>query len=357
MDNSTSHRSWSRPRRAAALIAGLVLGLLLLEGMARIAQSIALHTATRVENAPRDNRPIDDLFETAPPVLRILVLGDSMAYSPGIGRDALWSTRLEALLHQSNRPAEVVNLGRGGDNTFGQLQVLQDALKHQPIDLVLLLYNHNDVYGRRAAVEPTARLAAEGSAGQGDVELAPDRSPIKNVDHQRATVARLARWLRQRSHFSVAALARVGMQLRAWGILVPGTEFHHLARRAYEDDSPGWVAVKKEIVAMRDLTRHAPADFAIYVLPQFASLRHDFFPTVREKLAAHADGLETPIGFGFPAFEGASWRAYAMSPFDGHPNERANERIAELIFDWLDASGLLPAPRNPSDPVRAPHDN
>lgn len=340
----TERRNWAR--QASAVLAGVALGLLLLEAETRAARDIGLGSAVRLDNAPRDDRPIDALFRSAPPVQRILILGDSMAYAPGIGQSAVWSARFESLLNEAQQTAEVVNLGRGGDNTYRQLQVMREALDHQRIDLVLLLYNHNDVYGRRGPSEPPPEIpGATRAEGAESLERPADEAVAKSSDRRRAAVARAARWLRQRSQFSSVALARMGLQLRAWGILVPGTEFHHLARRGYQPDSPGWAAVQNELTAMQKLATRSSTSFAIYVLPQFASLRHDFFADVRVQLAAHAERTGTTIGFGFPAFEGGSWRTFAMSPFDGHPNERANQRIAEVIFEWVQDRGLLDAGR------------
>lgn len=336
------------PRRVPAILAGLACGLLLLEGTAQTAKSIEFGTAVRVDNAPRTSRPIESLFRSRPPTRRLLVLGDSMAYSPGVSSTAVWSARLEEMLNQHGPPTEVVNLAVGGINTYAQLQLLSQALDHQEVDLVLLLYNHNDVYGRRSALD-LGSIDTQNSADSTDEvgraerpsSSPADRPMTRGIQHRQAVVARTARWLRQRSFYSTAAFTRIGLQLRAWGVLVPGTEFHHMARRGYLPEFPGWNAVQQELAAMQNLAERASTRLAIYVLPQFASLRHDFFSDVRKELAGHADRIGTTIGFGFPAFEGDSWHTYAMSPFDGHPNERANQRIAEVIFEWLQEEHLL----------------
>ncbi len=336
----------------AALVAILIAGAAL-ELSVRIAKSIGFAQAVHVTNEPRDARPVDGLFAEERSSFRILVLGDSMAYSPGLPASAVWSTALEKALEDTlDRSVEIVNAARGGDNTFSQLRFLESSLKEHAgapsnaADLVLLLYNHNDVYGTRSSPstvvseQPVARPAPQPKSS---VPVRPERA---------ALVARIARTLRRNSKFGELLLTRLGNQSRAWGYLVPGTEFHHLASVAYGPDSAGWRAARTELQAINDIVRANGARLGVFVLPQFASLQHDFFAQARAEIEAVASGLGVPVGFGYPEFRGRPWQELAMSPFDGHPNAQANQEIAIVVQEWLQRTQLLKRrnPRNEQQP-------
>ena len=317
----------------ALLIAGTCLEL-----SARLAETIGFAQTVQVDNERRETRPLDQLFESEPTAYRILVLGDSMAYSPGLAAADVWSTALQRSLEKTlEMEVEVVNAARGGDNTYGQLQFLKASLgehgaqaRNAP-DLVLLLYNHNDVYGARQAPK-TNRSEPATSTTTPPLETRPERQQ---------SLAQVARRLRQNSKFGELLLTRLGNQSRAWGYLVPGTEFHHLATKAYRSGSPVWLAVQRELEIIEGLVSDAGGKLAMFVLPQFASLKHDFFMQARAEIQAVSTRLDVPIGFGFPEFKDRTWQELAMSPFDGHPNARANQEIAIVVEQWLLNSRIL----------------
>ncbi len=130
-------------------------------------------------------------------------------------------------------------------------------------------------------------------------------------------------------------LPRINMQLKAWGIVVPGSSFHHMSRVAYTPKYEGWVEVQQLLLEMRNFCIANDTKLAIYVLPQFTSLRRDLLTMPRQVLGEYLDTIQVPHGFGFEHFKGRSWEELAVSPFDYHPNVKANGEIADLIYDWL----------------------
>ncbi len=130
-------------------------------------------------------------------------------------------------------------------------------------------------------------------------------------------------------------LPRFNMQLKAWGILVPGSDFHHLSRLAYAPDSQGWIDVQQFLLEMRDTCTAHDATLAVYVLPQFTALRRDLLSMPRRAVREYLDEIGVPNDFGFEHFRGRSWEEVAVSPFDYHPNVQANSEIADIVYDWL----------------------
>lgn len=80
-------------------------------------------------------------------VYRIAVVGDSFAFGQGIDEEERLSNLLERRLHRPDRPVQVLNFGRPGNNTADELAVLKkDVLPLLP-DFVLLQWYINDVEG------------------------------------------------------------------------------------------------------------------------------------------------------------------------------------------------------------------
>src|SRR6202040_2620286 len=96
-------------------------------------------------------------------------------------------------------------------------------------DLVILAYNHNDVYGDQG-----------------------DRIPVPAVDDARS-VSRVDKTWRDRflnvligvrdvlyqSNALSLVLMKLNMELKLAGVVVPGTEFDHLINRSHAEHYPG----------------------------------------------------------------------------------------------------------------------
>jgi len=157
--------------RAALVACSLALGLLITEGMVRVL-GIAPDVETmsselfRFSDNPKigwepappseraaSGRQVNDLGYrdlnhpmTKPPgVLRIMVIGDSIAYGTRVKNDeAIFPRVLEAELRQKGVPAEVQNFAVPGYNTQQEVETLATrGLAYAP-DIVILSYCLND---------------------------------------------------------------------------------------------------------------------------------------------------------------------------------------------------------------------
>lgn len=94
-----------------------------------------------------------------PGTLRIMAIGSSTTFDPGVSNDsATWPARLEAWLRQlaPGQRVEVINAGVPGYRVIDDLIRLEiDLFRYQP-DIVILYEGHNDLFGAlgRTRLEP-----------------------------------------------------------------------------------------------------------------------------------------------------------------------------------------------------------
>ena len=99
---------------------------------------------TRTNNIGfRDNRAV--LPPKAPGEYRIIVLGDSFTFGPGVAYENLWTSLLQDRLQQAHPQVTVINLGVEGYNIIQYAAVLEEVgLSLEPDAVVLSLFPVND---------------------------------------------------------------------------------------------------------------------------------------------------------------------------------------------------------------------
>jgi lysophospholipase L1-like esterase len=100
-----------------------------------------------------------------PGELRILVLGDSVAFGWGVRNEDIFPRRLEVdLTRDLARPVRVINSGVGGYNTEQELAFLKLRGPEIAPDLVLLLYVDNDIEINEGPFEPEQHTSFAGKS-------------------------------------------------------------------------------------------------------------------------------------------------------------------------------------------------
>ncbi len=95
---------------------------------------------TQAANPPATARPT--------PVVRLLVLGDSLSAEYGLARGTGWVALLDKQLAKDKRPVTVVNASISGDTTSGGRSRLPALLKqHQPSHVVIELGGNDALRG------------------------------------------------------------------------------------------------------------------------------------------------------------------------------------------------------------------
>jgi len=316
-------RAWVRWRLVAprALLVALSLAVVALsgEGVARFVCvafpqtqgyptiSTDLWVRRFVALNPQGFRDREHEISKPPGVRRIALIGDSFTYGMGIKRtDDRVGDRLERLLDARGiGPVEVINLGIPSAHTLNEIGTLEKALLYHP-DLVLLLYVFNDMDYLRSAARPT------------EIAFAPG-SPFERLNPLR--ILFLNSLLYQQIHIR---LRHLYWRFASASQLQNSYAMPDLVERHIDD-------------LRRFATRAREGGAAVEIVP--------FNPGF-----ALSDGQDPQLAFvqtmlaaGLPVWpvdriwEGLRFEDLIVNRMDHHPNELANERMAQSL------AGLIPA--------------
>ncbi len=225
---------------------------------------------------------------------RIVVLGDSLTFGWGVEKDEAFEVLLEQMLSEK-RPTEMINMGHGNYNTVQQVNLFKEkGLKYNP-DKVLVFYFINDA------------------------EVTPVRSKWLWVSRLRSLTFL---WSRFRGLLTRTA---------------PGQTFESFYSDLYEDDQPGFIAMKEAFLQLRGITEERGIELQVIMLPELHDLVDYPFTKVYAKVG---DFLrENDIDYidltdSFLGYENAAdlW----VAPDDAHPNAVAHRMIAEYSRDFIE---------------------
>ena len=87
---------------------------------------------------------------------QIVAFGASNTAGYGVGSDAAWPARLEAMLRAKGYQATVANAGISGDTTAGMLERLDTAVPDGTELVILAIFNYNDP---RKGISPAEHAA------------------------------------------------------------------------------------------------------------------------------------------------------------------------------------------------------
>ena len=89
---------------------------------------------------------------------QIVAFGASNTAGYGVGSDAAWPTRLEAMLRAKGYQATVANAGISGDTTVGMLERLDAAVPNGTQLVILAIFPYNDAGKGISAAEHEANI-------------------------------------------------------------------------------------------------------------------------------------------------------------------------------------------------------
>ncbi len=224
---------------------------------------------------------------------RIAVLGDSLTFAWGVEKADAFEVLLESMLSEQ-QPTEMINFGHGNYNTQQQVNLFKEkGLKYKP-DSVAVFYFINDA------------------------EVTPVRSDWLWVSRLRSVTFL---WSRVRGLLTKAA---------------PGQTFESFYSALYEDDQPGFIAVKESFLELKKLCEENGMGLKVVMLPELHNLVDYPFSAEYAKVSGFLEANDIPVKdltFSFAGYEDAVglW----VAPDDAHPNALAHKMIAEYSRNFL----------------------
>ncbi len=309
--------------RLLLLSVSSIVGLGLCELILRLLPPGAEFRDTRVETyrtAPLghpDFRGREVQLDKPADVFRLLVVGDSYTWGPGVYPQDAFPARLERRLGElvAERRLEVVPWSRSGWNTEIELMRVKDHLPRLQPDVLIIGFVLNDP-------EPSDR----GLYQQMQRQL-----------HRRTPQGKLGQLLQRHS--------------RLFGV-VNGRLENTRQRRAFHDyyhqlfaDGPSWLACIAALREFRNLATEHSSELLLVVFPVFDSQLGDEYAyrNLHATMIRLGHSLEIPVLDLLPAYQGIDARRLALEPFtDPHPSELGHRIAADAILEYLLDHSLLP---------------
>lgn len=265
-------------------------------------------------------------------VYRVALMGDSFAWGIGLQEEETLARQLETMLNEQvdGDDIEVVNATKPGSNTLEQLQILQETvLKYEP-DMVLLIYNINDVeYTPQFA--PQERQEADASEGVDIIEIDPE-DEIGEISGWGGLRTQVRIW-EGRSAFMRYLVPRLGIRLRRWNI-IDDPEFSWVQQvyAAYDDENVGWADAQWALGEMSEVTHEHDIDFLVAVYPLLNELEDYQGDSAHQSVLGVCRREDIPCIDLLYVFEYRDERDFWINRSDGHPNAEAQYLVASALY-------------------------
>lgn len=260
---------------------------------------------------------------------RILVLGDSFTWGVGLDVEETIPKLLERRLSESSEIGnfEVINAAIPGYNTIEEFLLLREkGLKYKP-DIVLLIYNLNDIeylmhlsektYGDK---EPTPVV---------EIDSGEDITKYSKNSGFRGLVLKIER----HSVFVRFLVPRVGSLLRRMN-LIQSTEFSWVQKiyQGFTNENPGWLESKRGLTKIAEACRVNDCDFLIAVYPLLVELDNYKGYNVHRTILEFCRTAGIKAVDLLPIFENTKAQSHWINFMDSHPNANAHKMIAETLL-------------------------
>jgi hypothetical protein len=261
--------------------------------------------------------------------LRIMILGDSKIYGPGVEFSKIFSQQLKGMLAaDKSLPYEnilVLDLSRGGYNTLmNRLAYFEYVDRFKP-HLVILGNNYEDVYGNQDVPEAISKS---------DLSPHEQRSKIFEAHtSDNVPLFQRIRTLLYHSSLLEFIMAGLNLELKLRGVVVPGSVFHHLIYKSHRDDYPGWIKAQKHLRDIIADCQKKGIDLMVYSVPELNMLdNYAPYEVVDRQLAAFFADYSVPYIKGVLPFLGMNSSDLALSRYDGHANDKGHYLMAQQVY-------------------------
>lgn len=273
-------------------------------------------------------------FPVRPEDFRVMLIGDSVLYGIGVPPEGVVSAVLREKLRATQAgpgTVFVLDVTCPGNNTYQNWIAFDRYYRAFAPQVVILAYHHDDVYGQQG---PSSATGAS---------LPAQPAPARQTER---TVARFMSFRNALFASKVIKLVfeKINLEAKIAGLTIPGTEFDHLVNHSHDPDFPGWRDSRGYLTAMATECRTNGSTLIAYLSPELEMLRHYQGLGPVDKLLARffGDAGVTCIN-GVDPFLAWPKKNFALSRYDGHPNQAAHQIIADQLFRAIEQARGTPA--------------
>ena len=332
------------------IILKILVFLLVGEAVVRFDQATLFFSGSRDQAIKNTRKSTPELrsiengqFNPDSSQLRILLLGDSKLYGLGVNRDSTFSAQLKRnLLNQHITGFDsvlVLDVTLPGGNTYTNKHDFLQYDKDFKPQVLILGYNYNDVYGNQGD-EPktvnTSDISDQDTSSQDQNRKKSRAHAGKKTDDPFLEAAKLARKAIALSKMLDFVLVNLNMELKLAGIVLPGTEFHYLISKSHDPSFSGWQKSRKHLKDIAEICRERDIFLLVYITPSLEMLsNYQVYHGVKNALSGFCIKNDIICLDAIDGFLGRRSQDYAISRYDGHPNEAAHRIMAEQVGNYL----------------------
>ena len=221
---------------------------------------------------------------------------------------------------------EVINASDPGTNTVQQLMILKDkGLQYQP-DMILLIYNLNDIQFR----PKLSQIKYDGLAVP-VVQLRAREEVTKFSENK--GIRGMIRKIEEHSAFTRFLVPRVGHLLRKGGLL-SSIEFSWVAKlfEGFNEDNPGWLESKRALKEIAEISKRENMVFIVAIYPLLVELDNYKGKKAHGTIMNFCKTIQIFCVDLLGVFENTNAQSYWINFADAHPNAIAHHRVAEFLL-------------------------
>lgn len=317
-------------KTALAILLFMIIGEIMIrfdEAFKFLEDNKVVKVATDLNITPEYNLLKKNAINTAGNNFRIMVLGDSYIHGAGIEFKDNFSQQLKEMLKKSNSKFDsiyVLDLSKPSSNTFDNEQAYaQFADKYKP-NVVILGYNYNDIDGN-----------LDKQKLQGGIDSFA-KADFTAKDNQSQSFAKKVYDVIYQSRFVHLVLTNFNSELKTYGIVFPGSEFA-VKMNTYPENRESWVKSKLILKDLIDETSAKNTQLIVLKFPEINLIEYSGLFTKADKVIKDFFTAFPSVNYvdGAEIFKGEKSKSYILSKYDGHPNEKAHQKLASSIYELI----------------------
>jgi len=255
--------------------------------------------------------------------LRIMVIGDSYIHGGGIEFESNFSQQLKKMLQAEKLNFDniwVLDISKSNSNNFDNNQSYFQFVNSFNPNIVILGYNLNDIDGEldKQKVEVT------------DIE---NFKETKTSGHKpKSTIRKIYKAIYE-SQFVRFSFKKTHSFIKTFGIVLPNSRFD-ITMKNYYQNRESW---KKSKTLLKEVIDHSNKDniqLIVYKFPEVNLLEYpQLFSKANESIKSYFESFPSLIYVnGREVLKGEKSQDYMLSKYDGHPNEKAHEKMADHVY-------------------------
>ena len=290
-------------------------------------------------------------------VFRILALGDSMTFGPGVNVEETYPKVLERLLNEQEEDRyQVINAGASGYSAYEELVTWRNRGDDLDPDLVIVGFCVNDVGDPRRQMDartldalgelPPEMIPNPGQGGGGTEGATPSKEAPKAELKGRLPIP-FKSLLREHSALYRFFVRRYDALLKTLRIRDP---YAGELRRYYRDvdailsdyTTPEWQWLAKHWEGFQEVSEQTGVPWVLVLFPWQYQLERDYEGVPQERLNSRAREMGIFVVDPRPIFQQERFTDLYIDL--AHFSAKGHQLAAEVLYNALRDSGLLPEP-------------